>query len=75
MENKFEVVGIRRPLQAQKAVHRGKEQRLPVFPAIVLGMIVLGCLSCGLIATRDPGYLDLQNYSAAPDGEFLRFQP
>lgn len=71
MENKFEVVGIRRPLQVQKAVHRGKEQRLPVFPAIVLGMIVLGCLSCGLIATKDPGYMDLQNYSAAPDGEFL----
>ena len=34
-------------------------------------MIVLGCLFAGVIARKDPAYLDLANYAKAPNREFL----
>lgn len=46
---------------------RGK----PWLPIILLSVIILGCFCCDLTATKDPVYMDLQNYSAAPNREFL----
>ena len=34
-------------------------------------LIVLGCAFAGLLTAKDPSYLDLANYSKAPDAEFL----
>ncbi|MFR6156985.1 MAG: hypothetical protein ACLUI7_07310 [Coprococcus sp.] len=34
-------------------------------------MIVLGCLLANVIATKDPSYMDLMNYTKAPNREFL----
>lgn len=48
-----------------------KKQKLPLVSLAVLLAIILGCLLAGLIAARDPSYLDLANYSHAPDREFL----
>lgn len=68
---KFEVVGIRQmPVEgpARKAKWR---QGKPVLSAAVLFLVIAGCLGCGLIMTKNPAYLDLQNNSVAPNREFL----
>lgn len=70
MTNGFEIVGPR-PAAAvpgkKTPWYRGK----PVFAAALLLVIVLGCLGCRLIMTKDPTYLDLQHCAAAPCREFL----
>lgn len=70
MENRFEVVGIRRPVQEQ-TTRRSRDRERPVLSMVVLGVIVAGCLACELIMTKDPRYLDLQNYNVPPGREFL----
>lgn len=47
------------------------KQKKPVVSTVILGAIILGCLGCRFIMTKDPAYMDLANYSHAPDGEFL----
>mgnify|MGYP000644869613 CR=1 FL=1 len=49
---------------------RGKEGK-PVVSAVILILIILGCLGAELIMTKDPAYMDLLNYNKAPDREFL----
>jgi len=67
----FELVGIR-PQPVLIPPRRAKwYQGRPVFSMIVLAVIVLGCLFCELIMTKDPAYMDLRNSSAAPCREFL----
>lgn len=71
MSGAFEIVGIR-PLPAETPEktenrYRGK----PVFSAVLLTVIVFGCMGCRLIMTKDPTYMDLSHYNTAPNGEFL----
>lgn len=66
----FTLVGIREepPAPAKKV------RSLAGFPwisVILLGMIVLCCLFAEVLMTKDPTYLDLKNFNAAPNGEFL----
>ena len=66
----FTVVGIRPEPPAPKK----KVKRLKGFPwisGILLALILLCCLFAELLMTKEPGYLDLQNFSVAPNGEFL----
>ena len=66
----FTMVGIRPEPPAPKK----KVRRLKGFPwisVILMAAIVLCCLFAEGIMTKDPGYLDLKNFSAAPNGEFL----
>lgn len=66
----FTMVGVR-PEPATAPV---KIRRFAGFPWVsggLLAAIVLGCLLAGVISARDPAYLDLQNCSVAPGGEFL----
>ena len=42
----------------------------PVVSAAVLALIISGCLFADLITTREPGYMDLANYTKAPGTEF-----
>ena len=65
----FAVVGIRPEERDAPAVK--KKTRCPVVSAVLLGIIVLLCLFAELIMTKDPGYLDLMNYSKPPSAEFL----
>ena len=71
MSSPFELVGIRpQPVlisHKKAAWYQGK----PVLSMVLLAVIVLGCLFCGLVMTRDPAYMDLENTSAAPCREFL----
>lgn len=70
-DNSFQVVGIRRTeeqaVQKKEKWYRGK----PILSMVILGIIILGCAFCELIMTKDPTYIDLMNYTKAPDKEFL----
>ena len=66
----FTLVGIREePVKPSKKTGRGKE--FPWISVILLGIIVFGCLFAEVIMTKDPAYLDLDHFNAAPNGEFL----
>lgn len=76
MENGFEIVGIRtlpREEQTRPRGHRRDKESEKSFlgAALILTTIILGCLLCDLFVSRDPGYLDLRNYSVPPGREFL----
>lgn len=70
MNQKFEIVGIRENVPIIPQIKK-KRKEIPVLSFIILGVIVLGCLFCNLIMTKDPTYLDLKHYSTAPNREFL----
>lgn len=80
MEDKFVLAG-RKPLPQEtentvpkeKRLHRGTRrcERGTVLSAAVLVLIILGCLFCRLIMTKDPTYMDLKNCSVPPNREFL----
>ena len=70
MKEGFQVVGMR---QADPPPHAGPQSRWrgrPVVSAVILMLIVTGCLACELIITKDPSYLDRHNDSVPPNGEF-----
>ncbi len=71
MNEPFEVVGVR-PYPVLISTKKAKwYQGRPIFSIALLGIIVLGCLFCELVMTKDPTYMDLANCSAAPCREFL----
>ncbi len=66
----FTLVGIR-PDQAEAPKKAQSKSGVPYLSLILMGIIVLGCLFAEVIATKDPAYLDLANYTHAPNSEFL----
>ena len=67
--NGFQIVGpkqISAPVLSEQT-----KRRLPSVSFVILAMIVLGCLLANVIATKDPSYMDLMNYTKAPNREFL----
>jgi len=69
-DSRFELVGIR-PLQELPVPQKKRRnRRFPVLSAVVLGLILLGCLGCEWIMTKDPSYMDLAHCNAAPGSEF-----
>lgn len=66
----FTMVGIRPgPAAPKKKVSRLKG--FPWISVILMSGIILCCLFAEVLMTKDPGYLDLKNYNAAPNAEFL----
>lgn len=47
------------------------KKKFPVFSLLILMIIVIGCFGCGLFLTKDPRYMDLAHFDAAPNKEFL----
>jgi len=71
LNERFKLVGIRpQPILIPPGKAKWYQGR-PVFSMAVLAVIVLGCLFCELIMTKDPSYMDLPNSTAAPGSEFL----
>lgn len=71
MTEQFELVGIRQVSQ-EEAVSKTKWRHdRPILAMAVLALILLGCLACEWIVTKDPSYLDLQNCNVPPGREFL----
>ena len=69
-EKLFTMVGIR----PEPAAPKKKVSRLKGFPrvsVVLMGAIVLCCLFAEVLMTKDPSYLDLQNFNVAPNAEFL----
>ena len=61
-----------RPAEKTEAEKKKKwYQDRPVAAGLFLGLLVLGCLFCELIMTKDPSYMDLKNCSVMPCREFL----
>lgn len=69
MNHEFEIVGIRETVQTVPQIKK-KRKEIPFLSITLLSIIVLGCLFCNLIMTKDPTYLDLKNYSMDPNREF-----
>ena len=66
----FTMVGIRAgQIAPTNKVRRAKD--FPWISVILLSIIVLCCLFAEVIMTKDPSYLDLQNYNIAPNSDFL----
>ncbi len=47
-----------------------KNNRFPIVSAVLLALIILGCIFANVITSRSPEYMDLVNYSKAPCREF-----
>lgn len=71
MNDRFQIVGARPLPEAVPTKNRHSLRGKPVASAVILSLIVLGCLFCELIMTKAPAYLDLAHCSTAPCREFL----
>ena len=71
MNDRFQIVGARPLPEAAPTKSRHSLRGKPVASAMILSLIVLGCLFCELIMTKDPTYLDLAHCATAPCREFL----
>ena len=71
MDTDFQIVGIRNTEDQTVSRHKKWYQGKPLISALLLAVILSGCLCCHLIMTKDPGYMDLAHYNEAPGGEFL----
>ncbi len=67
----FTVVGIRPTEKLPPVKKRWIPKGTPVVSMGVLAVLVLCCLFAEVLMTKDPTYLDLQNYSTAPNDTFL----
>ena len=54
----------------QKYYKNSRYKKPPVVSMVILAVIVLGCILADVICRKDPAYLDLMNYSKAPNAEF-----
>lgn len=70
MNNDFDIVGIKE-IKTEPVQSRQKAKGFPYISAFLMCVIVLGCVFCNLIITKDPLYLDLENCSTAPNTEFI----
>lgn len=69
-QQRFELVG-RREVSVSSVEKEKWYMGKPWISIVVFGIILVGCLLCNLIMTKDPTYMDLVNYSKAPNKEFL----
>ena len=59
MDTDFQIVGIRNTEDRTVGRHRKWYQGKPLISALLLAVILSGCLCCHLIMTKDPGYMDI----------------
>ncbi|MEG1640261.1 MAG: ABC transporter permease [Ruthenibacterium sp.] len=69
-ENKFKIVGIR-TVESTQIPQKHRFQKRPIVSILILAAILLGCIFCACIMTKDPSYLDLAHCAVAPNSEFL----
>jgi len=70
-DKRFEMIGIRADIPADTLPREKWWKHWPVFSTILLAAIMLGCIFCEAIMTHDPTYMDLLNYSLAPNRKFI----
>ena len=59
------------PESAAPARKRTVDKSFPWGSALILAVIVLGCLFAEVLMTKDPTYMDLANFNVAPNKTFL----
>lgn len=70
-QDAFQIVGIREmPLQMPPAKEKWYQGK-PVCSAVILALLVAGCMGCEFVMTKDPSYMDLSHFSIPPNQEFL----
>ena len=47
------------------------KKKFPMLSLLILTVIVISCLACGLIMTKDPLYMDLMHCNETPGKEFI----
>ena len=62
MAGEFEFAGIKEIVRAESVQKKKWYEGKPILSMLLLGLIIAGCLNCSLIMTKDPSYMDLQNY-------------
>lgn len=67
----FFIVGIQNQPEVAASVKRKWYSGRPVVSGTILLLVLVGCLFCDGIMTKDPTYMDLMNYNLAPNREFL----
>ena len=67
----FQFAGERPAEKTEAEKRKNRYQDRPVAAELFLGLLVLGCLFCRQIMTKDPSYMDLKNCSVMPCREFL----
>ena len=70
-DSDFQIVGRKEAAKAERVTKRKWWKGKPLLSEVVLAAIVLGCLGCRFIMTKDPTYMDLAHYNEAPGREFL----
>ena len=70
MDTDFQIVGIRNTEDRTVGRHTKWYQGKPLISALLLAVILSGCLCCHLLMTKDPGYMDLAHYNEAPEESF-----
>lgn len=67
----FYIVGIQNQPEVSTTVKRKWYSGRPIISGVILLLVLMGCLFCDVIMTKDPTYMDLMNYNLAPNREFL----
>lgn len=70
MTEDFRLVGIRPAPPEPGPRRRTRPGGAALCAMVLLGLMVLSCLCCGLIAPGDPAYMDLSHCSVAPCRDF-----
>ena len=71
MDTEFQIVGIKNTAEQKTVKNKKWYEGKPIPSILLLALIILGCLCCNLIMTKEPGYMDLVHYNEAPGREFL----
>ncbi len=71
MDTEFQIVGIKNTAEQKTVKNKKWYEGKTILSILLLALIILGCLCCNLIMTKEPGYMDLVHYNEAPGREFL----
>ncbi len=70
-DSPFDIIGIQKISQEMPVYREKPHKNKPVLSALILSVVIICCLGCEMIMTKEPGYMDLENYHTAPNREFL----
>ena len=67
----FQIVGRQEVARPKRCRKRKWWKDRPLLSEVLLALVVIGCLGCRFLMTKDPAYMDLMHCNEAPGWEFL----